>query len=165
MTRTLTLVVAAAVAASCVNTAAGQQDNPLLGTWTLVSVDDVRPDGKRPIFGPDPQGMLIFDAGGRYSLQICETDRPKFAGNDRNKGTAEENLAAVKGCNPHWGRYAVNHADKTIVFKIDHALFKNWEGTEQKRKFTLEGDELTYTVPNPSEGNVSNPVLLWRRAK
>ena len=49
--------------------------------------------------------------------------------------TAEENAAAVHGCNPHWGRYSVIVADKTIIFKTDHALFKNWEGTEQKRLF------------------------------
>jgi hypothetical protein len=102
--------------------------------------------------------------GGRYSLQLCESDRPKFAANDRNKGTPEENQAAVKGCNPHWGRYSVSFTDKTISFHIEHALFKNWEGTEQKRSFTLIGDELTYTIPNPSERGV-NPVVVWKRVK
>jgi hypothetical protein len=165
MTRLLAIILSLAAAAAFGRTAFGQQDNPVLGTWTIVSIDNVRPDGsKQPVFHSSLEGMLIFDAAGRYSMQLCETDRLKFAANDRTKGTPEENQAAVKGCNPHWGRYSVNVADKTISFHIEHALFKNWEGTEQKRSFALAGDELTYTIPNPSEGGM-NPVVVWKRAK
>ncbi len=145
--------------------AVAQSAKDLAGSWTLVSVDNVRPDGsKLPLFGPSPQGTLMFDAGGRYSIQICSTGRPKFASNDRMKGTAEENQAAVVGCNPHWGRYSVNAADRVILFQIDHATYTNWEGTEQKRSFTLTGDELKYSVPNPSATG-ANPVVVWSRAK
>jgi hypothetical protein len=49
------------------------------------------------------------------------------------------------------------------VFKIEHAMFPNWEGTEQKRKFSISGDELTYHVPTASAGGTSE--LVWRRAK
>lgn len=149
----------------CGHAAFAQNANPLLGTWTLVSVNDERPDGSKvPLLGSDPQGILMFDAVGHYSLQICNTGRPKFAANDRMKGTAEENEAAVHGCNPHWGRYSVNEAGKTIAFMIDHALYTNWEATEQKRSFTLSGDELRYFIPNPSEGG-ANPVVIWKHAK
>jgi hypothetical protein len=165
MTRLLTIIFSLAVATAFGRTAFGQQDDSVLGTWTIVSIDDVRPDGsKHPVFGSSLEGLLIFDAGGRYSSQLCVSDRPKFAANDRTKGTPEENQAAVKGCNPHWGRYSVSVADKTITFHIEHALFKNWEGTEQKRSFTVVGDELTYTIPNPSERGV-NPIVVWKRAK
>jgi len=120
----------------------------LVGTWMIVAIDDLRPDGSRvPLFGPDPQGMLMFDADGRYSLQLCRAGRPKFTSNNRLKGTPEENQAIVHGCNPHWGRYSVNETDRTVTFYIDHAMYPNWEGTQQKRSFALEGDELKYTVP------------------
>ena len=145
--------------------AAAQSDKDLVGTWTLVSVDNVRPDGSKvPLFAPSPQGILMFDANSRYSIQICSTGRPKFASNDRMKGSPEENQAAVHGCNPHWGRYSVNATDRVIVFQIDHATYTNWEGTEQKRSFTLTGDELKYSVPNPSATG-ANPVVVWKRAK
>jgi hypothetical protein len=145
--------------------AAAQSAKDLVGSWTLVAIDNVRPDGSKiPLFGPSPQGTLMFDASGRYSIQICSTGRPKFASNDRTKGTTEENQAAVQGCNPHWGRYSVNAADRIILFQIDHATYTNWEGTEQKRSFTLTGDELKYSVPNPSATG-ANPVVIWRRAK
>jgi len=43
-------------------------DEQLVGTWTLVSNDNVAPDGtKRQIFGANPSGILIFQADGRYA--------------------------------------------------------------------------------------------------
>jgi len=142
--------------------ATAQQANPVVGTWTLASADSVRGDAKTPLFGDKPAGMLVFDASGRYSLQICTGTPSKFAGNDRTKGTAEENQAAAARCNPHWGRYSVS--GDTIQFKIERAVFGNWEGTEQARKFTIKGDELSYSVPNPSQAGTS-PVIVWRRAQ
>ena len=135
------------------------------GTWILVSLDDERPDGtKIPLYGPNPDGMLMFDTKGRYSIQVCAASRPKFSANDRRKGTPEEYQAAVVGCNPHWGTYSINQVDKTIVLKIEHALYTNWEGTEQKRSFTLTGDELKYNVPNPPTA-AANIVAVWKRAQ
>ena len=143
--------------------ASPQQSNPLVGAWTLVSVNDERADGQKvPLYGPSPNGYLTFSADGRYSLQLCSAERPRFAANDRTKGTPAEYQAAVLGCNPHWGRYAMSGSD--INFKIDHAIFQNWENTEQKRAFTLVGDVLTYKVPNAPVTGV-NPVVIWKRMK
>ena len=137
----------------------------LVGTWSLVSANDERADGSKvPLYGPQPAGMLVFTPQGRYSIQVCATQRPLFAAKDRLKGTAEEYQAAVQGCNPHWGTYAVNTQDQTIVFNIEHALFTNWESTQQARKFTLEGDVLRYGVPNPAVA-AANPIIVWKRAK
>ena len=159
MHRTYAAVLAALVCLHSPGVSA-QQMKDLIGTWLAVSNDNTLPDGKKmQPFGPNPVGMLTFDADGRYSLQICSPDRPKFAGT-RITGTAEENKAAVLGCNPHWGRYSVS--DGAINFKIEHALFANWEGTEQKRTFTIDGDVLTYKVPAASTGGTA--VLVWKRA-
>jgi hypothetical protein len=39
----------------------------LIGTWTLVSNDNVAPDGtKRQLYGPNPKGILVLDTGGHY---------------------------------------------------------------------------------------------------
>ena len=162
MNRLFATIVASALTFACGHTAFAQQ-NPLVGTWTIVSINDERADGSKvPLFGPEPQGMLIFDAEGRYSLQLCSSGRPKFAANNRAKATPEEYKTAVIGCNPHWGRYAVDEASKTITFKIDHAIFANWESTEQKRSFTLANGELKYHVPNPDTVG-ANPVVIWKR--
>jgi hypothetical protein len=143
--------------------AAAQTANDLIGAWTLVSDENLRPDGSRVhTMGLDPQGLVIFLADGRYSLQILRTGRPRFASNNRMEGTQEENKAAVQGANPHWGRYSVNEADRTILFKIEHAFFTNWEGTEQTRPFTLHGDQLTWIAAASTGGKAE---LTWQRAR
>lgn len=138
----------------------------LVGTWTLVLVDNVLPDGSRiHLYGDAPQGILTFDARGRYTLQILRTGRPKFAANDKSKGTPEENAAAVQGSNAHWGRYAISETDGTLTFFIDHASFPNWEGTQQKRKYTINGDRLKYIVPAPTTGAKAIGEVEWQRAE
>lgn len=135
------------------------------GTWTLISVDNVLPDGTRvQPYGLNPQGILMFDAEGRYSLQIFRAGRARFASNDKSRGTAEEYRATVEGTNSHFGKYSVDDAGHTITFQIEHASFPNWEGTEQKRSFTRTGDELRYTVPVTTTGNGVTGEVRWRRA-
>jgi hypothetical protein len=39
----------------------------LVGTWTLVSSDQVRPDGSKvQQFGANPKGINVFDPNGRF---------------------------------------------------------------------------------------------------
>src|SRR4051812_32822697 len=137
----------------------------LAGTWTLVAVDNVKPDGSRvQPYGPHPDGLLVLDAGGRYAVQIFRPGRPRFAANDKSQGAPEENRAAVQGTNTHFGRYAVDAAAGGITLHIEHALFPNWEGTEQRRSFRLEGDQLRYTVRTPTTGGAETAEVTWRRA-
>lgn len=144
----------------------GQQNTlkeQLVGTWTYVSVDIVRPDGSRtPLFGPDPSGLASFDSNGRYSLLTARKGQPKFASNNRMEGTAEENKAVVQGSIAHFGRYTVNETDKTITFHIETSTFPNWNGIEQRRPFTLTGDELKWTTAASSGGTAE---VVLKRAK
>lgn len=158
----ITLAVSSFAIAAGAGTAAAQS-NPLVGAWTIVSVGDVRGGTTTPLYGDKPEGLLIFDAKGRYSLQLCASGRPKYASKDRTKGTAEEYRANAVGCNPHWGRYALDEAKKIIVFKIDHAMFGNWENTVQNRTYAIENGTLRYAVPNPPVGG-ANPIVVWKRA-
>lgn len=145
--------------------AVGQTLNEqLVGAWTYVSVDTVRPDGSRtPMYGPNPQGLVIFDGHGHYALVNARAGQPKFTSNDRMKGTPVENEAVVHGSIAHFGRYIVNEADKTITFHIETSTFPNWNGVEQRRPFTLMGDELKWTTPTASGGGSGEVVL--KRAK
>lgn len=136
----------------------------LVGTWTLVLVDNILPDGKRTQpYGANPKGILMFDKDGNYSIQILRAERTKFASNDKSQGTAEENKVLVLGNNSHFGKYSVNEKDSTITFYIEHAFFPNWEGTEQKRLFTLTSNELKYTVPTTTNGAGVTGEVVWKR--
>jgi hypothetical protein len=141
------------------------QNNQLIGTWQLTIADNVSPDGTRiHLYGPDPQGVLMFDAGGHYSLQIMSADRPKFAANDKFKGTAEEYRAAVQGSNCHFGRYAVN-ADHTVTFYVEHATYSNWEGKPQILPFQIdESKNIKFIVPHPTTGGPGvTGEVTWKR--
>lgn len=158
------LLLAAALTSA---TAFGQQTTlkeQLVGTWTYVAVDTVRPDGTRiPLYGPNPQGVATFDGNGHYQLLTARAGLPKFAANDRMQGTADEYKAVVQGSIAHFGSYSVNEADKTITFRIETSTFPNWNGTEQKRPFTISGDELRWRTPASSGGGIAEVVL--RRAR
>lgn len=137
---------------------------PLVGTWTLTAADDIRPDGTRvQAYGQNPIGLLVFCEGGRYSVQIFRSDRASFASGDKRRGTAAEYEAAALGMSSHFGRYTVDSAGGTITFHIEAASFANWNGTQQKRPFTLSGDELEWRVPATPTGTV--PVSAWHRAR
>jgi hypothetical protein len=134
----------------------------LVGAWTYVSVDTVNPDGSRlPMYGPNPQGLVIFDGNGHYALVNARSGLPKFASNNRMDGTLEEYKAVVQGSISHFGRYTVNEADKTITFHIETSSFPNWDGVVQKRPFSLIGDQLKWTTPSASGGG-SGEVILKR---
>jgi hypothetical protein len=133
----------------------------VVGTWAYVAVDIVGADGSRvPLYGPGPQGLASFDSSGHYILMTARRGQAKFASNNRNEGTGEENKAVVQGSIAHFGTYTVNEADKTITFHIETSTFPNWNGTEQKRPFTVTGDELKWTTPASSGGSAE--VVLKR---
>lgn len=139
-------------------------NDQITGAWKYVAVDTIRPDGSRvPMYGPNPQGLVIFDGKGHYALVNARTDLPKFASEKRTEGTPEEYKAVVQGSIAHFGRYTINEADKTITFHIETSTFPNWDGVEQKRPFTLKGDELKWTTAGASSGGTAEVVL--KRAK
>jgi hypothetical protein len=167
--RTLTLTTAAllALGVSVPSRDAIAQQKTLkeqvVGTWAYVTVDIVGADGSRvPLYGPNPQGLASFDSNGHYILLTARRGQAKFASNNRNEGTPEENKAVVQGSIAHFGTYTVNEADKTITFHIEASTFPNWDGTEQKRPFTVNGDELKWTTPASSGGSAE---VILKRAK
>jgi hypothetical protein len=164
----LSLTVLAALGLALLPTGAvGQQKSlkeQIVGSWTYASADTVRPDGTRvATWGLNFSGLVIFGSDGHF-VSLIGRDMPKFASNSRATGTADENKAAVNGNIALFGRYTINEADKTLTYNIERSSFPNWTGTEQKRPFTLVGDELKYTVPAASAGDGRAEVVL-RRAK
>jgi len=157
-----TMMALALVAASA--GAARAADFPLAGTWTLTAADRITPTGAREHdYGAAPKGRLIVDAAGRYSLQIFKGERTGFASGDKKRGSPEEYADAVLGSSTHYGTIAIDEAAHQLLFKIDGASFKNWEGTTQRRGYELKGDMLSYRVPRAPDGNT--PISEWRRER
>src|ERR1700690_227069 len=69
----------------------------LVGTWTLVSSDQVRPDGtKLRQFGSAPKGISVFDANGRFFVMIAGADNLQIASNGRSQANSEEEALVVE---------------------------------------------------------------------
>ena len=135
----------------------------LVGTWLLESIHAEQPDASKiDPFGANPTGILIFDGNGHFAAQFVSSGLPKFVSNNRLKGTPEENKAIVQGSICYFGTYSVSEADQTLNYHIEGSSFPNFNRTDQKRTFSLTGDEMKYTGPT-STGGTSHAV--WKRAK
>ena len=135
------------------------------GSWTLVSVY-VEQDGKKvEQFGAKPRGSMILTPDGRFSMILMRESLPKFASNNRMKGSAEENQAVVQGSLAHYGRYkVVSEKEHTVNLSNEGSTFPNWDGEDQKRIITVKGDEMSLINPTPSIGG-GVAYVIWKRAK
>ena len=158
----LRLLVAAAALVALATPALAQTPKNLIGAWTLVSSTIHQGGNTIQPFGADPKGSLILDADGRYIAMIARPGLPKFPGGNRMDGTPDEYKAIVNGTIAHFGSYTV--AGNVITFRIETSTYPNWDGTEQKRSFTISGDELKYTGSSAVVGD-SSATLVWKRAK
>jgi hypothetical protein len=130
---------------------------------SIFTPEELQEDGSKvDTFGPNPVGILMLDGDGLLSLQEMRSDLPQFGTNNRQEGTADENKAIVQGSICYFGTYTIDEAAKTLIFHLEGCSFPNWNGTEQKRSFTLTGDELTWT----GVGSSGRPIhTVWKRAK
>ncbi len=157
-----TLSGASDVRAQQTENALGQQ---IQGSWILVSIVNEQDGKKIDVFGPNPRGSMILTPDGRISLIIMRASLPKFASNNRVKGTAKENQAVVQGSIAYFGRYTVaSEKEQTVNLFIEGSTFPNWDGEAQKRIMSVTGDELKVTNPTPTIGGGTN-YLIWKRAK
>lgn len=140
-------------------------ENELIGTWSLVSITNIYQDGTRvQPYGNNPDGILIFDKKGNYTIQILRAQRPLIATGNKNTSTPDENAALVQGYNGHYGTYTVEANNKIIVFRITHAFFPNWEHKIQKRTYSYKNNEIKYIVTNTTQGGQSVVAeVVWRR--
>jgi hypothetical protein len=69
----------------------------LVGTWSLIAVNNTSPDGKTAVSFDQNDGMIIFEPNGRFIQALIRSDLPKIATNNRATGTPDENKAIVQG--------------------------------------------------------------------
>ena len=143
----------------------GSLKQQLVGAWTLVSIIATDKSGnKSDRRGPNPKGLLIFDASGRYSILTARAALPDFAVDNVNQGTAEENKSVMTGMIANVGTWSVDEKTKTITTNVDAGSFPNLNGKTQTRVISsLTADELRYVNGASVSGTVDEAV--WRRAK
>ena len=139
----------------------------LVGMWALVSAENTNADGTKSMpFGPNPRGIAVLDANGRFVILNMTSTLPKIASNNRASATPEENKAIVSGSLGLYGTWTVNEAEKTLVWRIEASTFENWVGQEQKRPInSVTTDQISWINPTASTGVAARTVLTWKRVK
>jgi hypothetical protein len=165
---TTTALLCLAVGLSASDSLAQQKSlkEQLVGTWTLVSSDQVRPDGsKLKQFGANPRGIDVFDANGRFFLMIASADNSKIASKDPSSKTNTEEVGGlIVESIAYYGTYTVNEAERVAILHLEASTFPNQTGTDQKRTITsLTADELKYSGPAAMSGVQIHQV--WKRAE
>lgn len=137
----------------------------LLGTWMLVSWEQMTPEGTTVRqFGAIPKGIAFFDEGGHCIIAVMRADRDNYAIENFGQiaqATAEESKATAQGTITYFGTYSVDEADRSMVIHVEASSFPNWNGTDQKRSFEINDGQLKLTVRPPRGGSVD---VVWRRA-
>lgn len=156
--RTASALIVAGVAlagvVSAPGTALGQGlKEQILGTWRQVAIYNEEGGAKRHLYGDNPVGLVVFDRTGYYISYLSKADLPKFAANNRLKGTDAEYRAVMHGMIAGFGTYTVD--GDTVTIKWIASSFPNRAGTTEKRTYKLTGDELTAVNPTASSGGTS----------
>jgi hypothetical protein len=121
----------------------------LVGAWRFVSSINTRPDGSTfDRWGPEPNGIFMFDAGGHFAHILMGSESRMFGA---------KSFSA-------FGTYSVEQAGKTIVTVIKGCTLSKLTGTVQRRVITLlTADELKYV--NDITGSGMTVEAVWKRMK
>jgi len=148
----LSAVLALAVASISDSTFAQQRvtKDQLVGTWTLVSCT---------AFCVNHNGRMMLDATGQYMITQAPRGRPKCSGTcGRAQMSGDQYKAIAQDFFSDFGNWSFNEADQTLTMTLEAALTPNAEGTQEKWKMSLTGDELRRV-------DAAGHTVLWRRVR
>ena len=140
----------------------------LIGAWLLHSFAFVRvEDGAETFpYGDRPQGLLIYSDAGRMSVHIQRRGRLVAHTDDWTQVTPAETDTAFMGYSGYAGEFEVDEQRGVVVHSLELAWFPNFEGTQQTRQYSLDGDWLTLcATPRLLAGHMQTTRLLWERIR
>jgi Lipocalin-like domain len=126
----------------------------LVGTWRLVSLEDVENGRTIRTFGEKPLGLFIFTADGHVAIQVANPANPACVVFSEKVSRARKVDSPAPRCSPkqmqvvldgyvaYWGTYTVDTAAGVVIYHIESDLSGRFAGTEQRRPFRLEGNRL-----------------------
>src|SRR6266702_4754301 len=130
----------------------------LVGNWKLVSWQVVTGTEAKDLFGTKPKGYLILTREGRaMALTTAEGRAPG--------DTEPERAALHKSMPAYTGKYRLEGDE--FITTVDASWNENWNGTEQRRRFKIDGDTLFIeSAPALSilfPGKVDFRRIVWQR--
>jgi hypothetical protein len=143
--------------------------NKLAGTWRLVAIEERNAQGElvTPLdYGLEPIGILMYDATGHMSVHAMRRGRAKLPSDDVHLAPPEQAKAAFVGYGAYFGTYEVDEQAGLVVHHVEGSLIPNWEGSAQRRRFTVSGDTLTLEPPEIQAGGQKRTRrLTWQRVR
>src|SRR6266851_676550 len=133
----------------------------LIGTWKLVSWQViVESEPPQNVFGSHPKGFLILTREGR-SMAVTTAENRRGGMGDAERAALHKSMLAYSG------KYRVEGND--FITLVDVSWNEEWNGTEQRRHFRIEGDKLFIeSAPVPSvmfPGKTDFRRIVWEREK
>ena len=141
------------------------ENNPLIGTWRLVSWYNETQDGERiyPL-GTEAKGYISYSIEGFVFVHVMAANRPPFALNDPFGGSLKEDSSAMKSHISYAGSYECRGSN--VIHRVTVSSCPNWVGTEQIRIVSLDKDRLVLSADGVRfQGNVVTAHILWDRAE
>jgi hypothetical protein len=114
--------------------------DPLVGSWLALSFALTFTDTKERVepFGPDPDGRMMYDPGGRIMFLFTKRGR-QTAVDEAARATQFNEMTAYTGL-------VRSDSPGRFITTVDLAWTPAFGG-EQLRLFTIEGDRLTIRTP------------------
>lgn len=146
-----------------------EMSSKLVGTWKLVSIEERDAKGKlvTPLdYGLEPVGILMYDSTGHMSAQAMRRGRAPLDTEDVHRLPPEQAKTALTGYNGYFGTYSVDERAGVVIHHVEGSLLPNWEGKDQRRRFTLSGDRLILEPPEfQAAGEKHTRRLTWQRVR
>jgi hypothetical protein len=126
---------------------------PLVGTWSLVSVEQGE-SAQSLTRVQNPIGLLIQDAGGNVIETVTTMGRSIAR-------TPEEQVAQYTGYSAFWGAFTADSNRSMVTYQIKGDVDPGRMSQQVVRSYERKGDDLTLTEPS-SPGRPMRRVV-WRR--
>jgi Lipocalin-like domain len=152
MNRLGALALILALAPICWPACADDKNIPIVGTWQVTSfvLLELGTNKTSLPFGENPSGYIQYSPGG-HMVVFLQSGNPKRPANfpytDADRADAHRSIFGA-----YAGKYTVE-GDK-VVHHIVASWRPDWNGTDQTRYFTLEGNKLTIK-PAPQKSTVA----------
>jgi hypothetical protein len=138
----------------------------LVGTWELLSREDVTVTGERqiePSLGSDPFALLFYDGKGHFSAQFMKRFHESSTA-EVSLTSALNNSRAQGGYDAYFGTYTTDDSAGTVTQTLIGALSRENVGQVLTRAMTVTDDELVIRVQTAaSNGSPVVRTLRWRR--
>lgn len=143
----------------------------IVGAWRLVSIDYSGPNGALadPVFGPNPQGIIIYEQSGWMSVQIATANRPEMAKPaTRTSGvvTAGDASVATGAFNTYYAYFGTWEYDadtSVITHHLTSSLLPYETGLDYRRELMFDGANLTLVGRSQESGEERRRTVVWTR--